>query len=91
MILVSHDDTAGMALLLKQDQLGNLQITDFNAEACQNLSAHAVAAVAIFHSKLPLSINLLPVWAENLPKLTNKNCITGKSIGQALLQIPCLL
>ena len=50
MVLVSHDDTAGVALLLEQDQLGNLQIADLDAEAGQNVAAHAVTAVAIFHN-----------------------------------------
>ena len=49
MILVGHDDTAGMALLLEQDQLRDLQVTDLDAEAGQNFAAHAVTAVAIFH------------------------------------------
>ena len=49
MILVGHDDTAGMALLLEQDKLGDLQITDLDAETGQNVAAHAVTAVAIFH------------------------------------------
>jgi hypothetical protein len=48
-----------MALLLEQDQLGDLQIADLDAEAGQNLAAHAVAAVAIFHSKLPLSVSII--------------------------------
>ena len=49
MILVGHDDTAGMALLLEQDQLRDLQVADLDAEAGQDLAAHAVTAVAIFH------------------------------------------
>ena len=49
MVVVSHDDAAGMALLLEQDQLRNAQITDLDAEAGQDVAAHAVAAVAVFH------------------------------------------
>ena len=53
MILVSHNDPAGVALLLEQNQLADLQITDFDAEACQNLAAHAIAAVVVFHKSIP--------------------------------------
>ena len=49
MILVGNDHSAGMALLLEQDQLAHVQIADFDAKASQNLAAHAVAAVAVFH------------------------------------------
>ena len=48
-VLVCNDHPAGMALLLEQDQLGDLQVTDLDAEARQNFAAHAVAAVAVFH------------------------------------------
>jgi hypothetical protein len=43
-----------MALLLKQDQLADAQVTDLNAKASQNVAAHAVAAVVIFHGMIPL-------------------------------------
>ena len=48
-ILVSHDHAAGMALLLEQDQLRDLQVADLDTETSQDLAAHAVTAVAIFH------------------------------------------
>ena len=54
-ILVGHDDTAGMALLLEQDELADAQVADLDAEAGQDLAAHAVAAVAIFHWNYPLN------------------------------------
>ena len=49
MVLVGHDDAAGMALLLEQDQLAHLQVADLDAEARQDLAAHAVTAFAVFH------------------------------------------
>ena len=53
-ILVGHDDTAGVALLLEQDELADAQVTDLDAETSQDLAAHAVAAVTIFHWNYPL-------------------------------------
>ena len=49
MVLVGHDDTAGMALLFEQDQLADLQVADLDAELGQRLAAHTVTAIAIFH------------------------------------------
>ena len=48
-VLVGHDDAAGMALLLEQDELADAQAADLDAEFGQRLAAHAVAAVAVFH------------------------------------------
>ncbi len=49
-ILISNDHTAGMALLLKQDQLAHLQIADLDAETGQDFAAHAITTILIFHN-----------------------------------------
>jgi hypothetical protein len=62
MILVGHDDTAGMALLLEQDQLRDLQVADLDAETGQDFAAHAVTAVAIFHVNYLFHCNNIGVF-----------------------------
>ena len=42
-----------LQVVLEQDQLGNAQIADLDAEAGQDLAAHAVAAVTVFRWKFP--------------------------------------
>ena len=49
MILVCYDHTAGVALLLEEEQLADLQVADLDAEFCQRLAADTVAAIAVFH------------------------------------------
>ncbi len=63
-ILVSYDHSAGLGLLLKQDQIGNGKGTDVNAELIQKLAAHAICAILIFHCKISLFVRK---EAENLP------------------------
>lgn len=50
-ILVGHDHPAGLALLLKKDQAAYPKIADVNTEFFQQLAAHTVAAVMVFHRK----------------------------------------
>ena len=48
-VLIGYNDPAGVALLLEENQLAHVQVADFDAEARQNFTAYAVAAVAVFH------------------------------------------
>lgn len=49
MVLIGNDHTAGMTLLLKEDQLADLQIADLDAKARQDLATHTITAILIFH------------------------------------------
>ena len=77
-VLVGHDDAAGMALLLEQDELADAQVTDLDAEAGQNLAAHAVAAVTIFHWNYPLCFFDSSIIPQPLAKRKEKPLILIK-------------
>ena len=74
-ILIGHDAAARMALLLEEDQLGDAQISDEDAEGVEQFALHAVAAVAVFHGKIPLSIILLVLLYTIDEKGARRNCV----------------
>ena len=47
-ILIGNNDTAGMALLFKQNQLTDLQVANLNSEACKDVATHAITTITIF-------------------------------------------
>ena len=49
MIFVGHNNAAGLGLFLKEDQLAHPQITDRDTKSRQDLAAHAITALGIFH------------------------------------------
>ena len=49
MILISHNAAAGVALLLKEDQIAHTQMADRDTELVQEGASGAVSTIEVFH------------------------------------------
>ena len=64
MILVSHDAASALALLLKEDQLADIQFTNLDAELCEQFPTLAIATIFAFDCCIHVIISLSSYHVE---------------------------